>query len=72
MPEQARYAPERGEDGLSSFGRILSHFISVTLLASGIPFLAEAAGNVSNVGPGIKIRILISKWTADARYSTSV
>lgn len=71
VPEQARHAPERGEDGLSLLG-IMSHFVSVTLLASGIPLLAEAAGNVSDVRPMNENAILISKWAAFTRYSTPV
>jgi COP9 signalosome complex subunit 3 len=49
VPEQARYVPERGEAGFSLLDRVSSHVSSVTLLASGIPLLAEAAGNVSYV-----------------------
>lgn len=48
--------PREVEMGFSLLCRVMSHFVSVTLLASGIPLLAETAGNVSSVRFGRKTR----------------
>lgn len=54
VPEQARCAPEKGQNEVSFVDRVMSHLISVTLIAVGIPLLAEAAGNVSGGWSGKK------------------